>query len=302
MKVSVVGVGKVGSTLAYILSMQRTVRELVLVGREPESALGEVMDLEHAQALAPVPTRITAGSVEDTAGSHVVALCASVPMTPGMDDRLTLGPDNVALFQTLVPPLAAASPDAVFVVVSNPVDVLTYYTLKFSSFPPSRVLGTGTLVDSARFRRLLSDELDIHPDDLRAYILGEHGNSQFPAMSTAVAGGEPIDDTPHRRRLFQQTVAAGYEVFRRKGHTSWAIATAAASIVETIALDERHTLPLSVLVDGFHGVRDVCLSLPVVVGKSGVQRILHPELSPDEIIQFHHSASTVRQAIANSNA
>jgi len=258
------------------------------------------MDLEHAQALASSPAQIHAGTTADTAGSDVVAICASVKMQPGTSDRLSLGPRNVALLASIVPALAAASPQAVFLVVSNPVDVLTYYTLKFSAFPPSRVIGTGTLVDSARFRRLLSSEVGIHPDDLRAYILGEHGDTQFPAMSLATAGGEQIEDTPHRRELFKKTVAAGFEVFRRKGHTNWAIATAAASIVETVAHDQKHTLPLSVFVDGFQGVHDICLSLPVVVGRTGVERVLHPDLSVPEIAQFRTSAAVVRDAIRSA--
>ncbi|CAN5300622.1 lactate/malate dehydrogenase family protein [soil metagenome] len=296
MKVTVVGIGKVGSTLAFALSLRRFVTELVLVGRSADRARGEALDLQHAQAFVEAPGQITAGGVPESAGSDVIALCASIPMDPAMDDRLTLGPHNVALFRELVPPLAAASPCAVLVVVSNPVDVLTFATQELSGFPTSRVMGTGTFVDSARFRHLLSTEVGIHPDDLRAYVLGEHGASQFPAMSVALAGGEKIEDNAHRRQLIAATVQAGLEVFRLKGFTNYAIAMAAAAVIEAVALDERHTIPLSVRVDGFLGVSDVCLSLPVVVGRGGVKRILHPELTAAEADQFRRSAEVVRAA------
>ncbi len=298
MKVSIIGIGKVGATLAFSLSLRRFVRELVLVGRSEERTRGEALDLEHAQAFVHSPAKVVAGGVAETAGSDVIALCASVPMDPGMDDRLSLGPANVALFRELLPPLAAASPDAVLVVVSNPVDVLTFAAQEITGFPPDRVMGTGTFVDSARFRQLLSAEVGIHPDDLRAYVLGEHGASQFPAMSVALAGGEKIEDNAHRRELIAATVEAGLEVFRLKGYTSFAIAMAAAAVVEAVALNERHTMPLSVRVDGFLGVEGVCLSLPVVVGRRGIERVLHPELTAVEADQFRRSAEVVRTATA----
>ncbi|MGH8624307.1 MAG: hypothetical protein ACREYC_03170 [Gammaproteobacteria bacterium] len=163
--------------------------------------------------------------------------------------------------------------------------------------PPSRVLGTGTLIDSARFRSMLSAEVGIHPDDLRAYILGEHGPSQFPALSLAQAGGEAIEDNRGRRRMFDQAVDAGFEVFRSKGYTNDAIAMAAALIIESIAFDKRHTMPISTLIDGYLGVRDVCLSVPVVVGREGITRVLQPDLNELEIDAFRASAVTVRGAI-----
>lgn len=297
MKVTIVGIGRVGSALAFTLAPRRFVRELVLVGRDRERTLGEALDLEDAQSFDAAPTTIRAGDVEDTAGSDILAICASVPMAPDLRDRLALGPRNVALMRELLPPLAAASPDATLVMVSNPVDVLTWFAREFTGFPDSRVIGTGTLVDSVRFRRRLSLEVGIHPDDLRAYVLGEHGDTQFPAMSVATAGGERIEDTPHRRALFEESRRAGFEVFRRKGYTDHAIATAAAHVIGSIALDEKHTMPLSVRVDGYLGVSDVCLSLPVVVGRRGVERVLHPPLDEDEAARFRHSAEVVRQAI-----
>jgi len=297
MKISIIGAGRVGVAVASQILTKGIASELVLVARDLTRAQGEAIDLAHAQALHPVPARVRAGGVEESAGSDLLVICASAGLEPGEVSRLTLGPRNTRLLEELLPPLCGASPDALLLIVSNPVDVLTWQALRISGWPPSRVFGTGTLLDSARFRRALSDELKIHPDDLRAYILGEHGESQFPAMSMAMAGAEPIDDTPSRRELFRECAVVGITIFLMKGHTNHGIAAATAVIAECIARDERRTMPLSVRVDGFCGVSDVCLSLPVVVGAGGVERVLQPALSGVEREAFRHSAGIVRAAI-----
>jgi len=299
MKVAVVGLGKVGSSLAFVLAIKNFVQELVLVGRTRESVLGDVLDLRHGQLFVDAPTRIVAGTVEDTAGSDIIAICASAPTPRDMQSRLQLAPANVALLRALLPDLARLSPQCKMVLVSNPVDVLVHFALQITGFKPNQIMGTGTLVDSARFRQLLAEEIRIHQEDIRAYILGEHGDSQFPAMSCADAGGEPIDPTPARYALFEQASRAGFEVFKHKGHTNYAIALAAAFIIQCIALDSRHTMPISLKVDGFLGVDDVCLSLPAVVGKNGVERVLHPSLNAAEQQAFLRSAAIVRSTIAN---
>ena len=297
MKISIIGMGKVGSTLAFALSLRDFAKDLVLVGRSPEAALGDALDIEHAQSFVDVPTRIASGAVEDTNGSDLIAFCASVPMGANVV-RAELGPGNVRILQDLLPQLAARSPDAVLLVVSNPVDVLTWFAREISGFPAERVIGTGTLIDSARFRRMLSAELGIHSDDLRAYILGEHGPTQFAAMSSATAGGERISDTPERREIFRRAAGAGIEVFRHKGYTNYAVAMAAVEIIEAIALDKKHTLPVSTRLDGYLGVDDVCLSLPCVVGRAGIERVLHPQLSEQETSAFLACAASVRDQIA----
>jgi len=297
MKVSVVGLGKVGSSLAFVLSIRNFVDELVLVGRTRESVLGDVLDLRHGQLFVEEPTRVVAGLPEDTAGSDVIAICASVPSGPEMSDRLSLAPANVALFRKILPELACLSPNCKFLIVSNPVDVLVYFALKITGFPPSQILGTGTLVDSARFRQLLSEDVNIHMEDIRAYTLGEHGESQFPAMSCADAGGEPLDATPERYAMFEKASYAGFEVLHHKGYTNYAISMAALRIIECMAHDSKHTMPVSLKLDGFLGEADVCLSLPAVVGKNGVERILHPRLNEKEQQAFHRSAEVIRGVI-----
>ena len=259
--------------------------------------MGDALDIAHAQSFVEVPTRVIAGTLTDTANSDILAICASVPTPPNMADRASLGPANVQLMRELLPPLVKHSPRAIVVMVSNPVDALTYHAIEITGFPAERVIGAGTLIDSARLRHELSLEVGIHSNDLRAYILGEHGGSQFAAMSCATAGGEAIDDTPQRRELIKRVVRAGLEIFNYKGHTNYGIALAASAIVEAIALDTKHTMPVSVAVDGFLGVKDVCLSLPAVIGRGGVERILHPRLNEAETNAFRASADAVRRQI-----
>jgi len=297
MKVSIIGLGRVGATLAYTMLLKELPREIVLVHPSADKARGDAADLRHAHLFIDHRVDIRAGGVADTAGSDVVVVTASRPWKEGFSDRLAMARANSDLFAELIPPLAEASPDAVLIIVSNPVDVLTYQAIHYSGFDADQVIGTGTLVDSARFRDLLAEQVGIHPEDLRAYTLGEHGESQFPALSVAEAGGEKIDATPERYALFEQAVKAGIDVFNLKGYTNFAIATAAYYICESVLTDARHTMPVSTLIDGYLGVEDVCLSVPCVIGAGGVTRRLRPELSEDEARSFRRSASVVRGAI-----
>lgn len=297
MKISVIGTGRVGSTLAYTLVLKGLVDELVLVNRTRERAEGDALDLQHAHLFIDKQMTIRAGEIADTAGSEVIALCASAPWKDNFTNRLDSARANTRLYEELVPPLAAASPDAKLVVLTNPVDVLTWHAIRLSGFPPERVMGTGTLVDSARFRELVSEQIGIHPSDIRAYALGEHGDSQFLAFSCAEAGGEPVEDRPDRRAMFAEATRAGYDVFQKKGCTNYAIAMAAAYVIETILTDARHTMPLSVLVNDYEGVSDVCLSVPVVVGREGVVRWMRPTLNTEESIALRRSAGVIRDVI-----
>lgn len=293
MKISIFGVGRVGSTVAYTLVTSGFARELVLVNRTQSVAEGEALDLRHASALVEVPIEIRAGDVSESANSDLIIVTASVPLPSLGAPRTILGRGNCELFEREIGPLAAASPDAVLLVVTNPVDVMTAIAWKQSGFPPHRVVGTGTLIDSARFRSLLSREVGIHPDDIRAYILGEHGEHQVPALSLALSGGEWIGGTDAARALFQETVGLGYEVIQRKGHSNYAIALACRLIVEAIAHDSMRTLPISTHIEGYLGVENVFLSVPAVVGRAGVVRTLHPKLEPPEAEAFRVAAAAV---------
>ena len=298
MKITVHGIGRVGSTLDYTLVLKGLCTQLTLVSRNADKARGECFDLRHATSFNPRPTRIDFGGIDASADSDIVAVCCSVPTPPDMNDRRELARGNGELFRRVIPELVEASPNAVLVILTNPVDALTHLAIRFSGLDWRRVIGAGTLVDSLRFRALLSEEVGIHTGDLRAYILGEHGNAQFPAFASAEAGGEPIEHNARRDAMFEEARSSGFAVFRAKGYTNYAIAAAAAYIIEAIAFDTKHVVPVSLLVDGFHGITDVCLSLPAVLGRAGIERVLHPRLDETEIQQLHASAEAVTQTIA----
>ena len=300
MKISIIGQGRVGSTLAYTLVNRGLADELVVVNRNRKIAVGEALDLQHAEAFIPHLMAIRSGDLQDTADSDIIIVTASVPWKPSYKSRFDMGPDNLEIFREIFPPLASASPDAKILVITNPVDVMTYHAIKLSGFGPDRVFGTGTLIDSARFRTMLSAKVGIHPDDLRAYILGEHGETQFPLFSMASVGGSHIVENESRQEIFREAVQAGYEVMRTKGHTNFAISMAATLVVEAIVWNSRRTMPLSVLVDGFEDVHDVCLSLPVVVGKNGITQVIQPDLDNDDVAAFHRCAAVVRHGIDRS--
>lgn len=298
MKISIVGIGRVGGSIAMTIVQEGVADELVLVNRTSDIAQGEAQDLLHASALTTKPMTIRAGDLVDTAESDIVILCPSIPLPSDLESRGDFATGNRALLAELVPTIAAESPEAILLVVTNPVDAMTYVVLKASGFPPSRVIGTGTLIDSARYRSLLSREFKIHPDDIRAYILGEHGDCQFPALSLAMTGGVSIRDSEASRRLFDETRRGGYEVVNRKGYTNYAIALATLLIVKSIVGDWHRTMPVSTLIDGYLDVHDVCLSVPAVIGREGIVRQLRPPLAADEVVAFQRAAAAVQKTIA----
>jgi L-lactate dehydrogenase len=302
MKISIIGTGPVGSTIAYTLLLRGLADELVLVDRDSKIAEGEALDLEHAEAFTSHPVTVRAGGLNETACSDIVVICCSVPWKLEYKSRFEIGHDNLKIFKQIVPALAKASPQAKLLVITNPVDVMTFHAIRLSGFGSKRVFGTGTLIDSARFRTMLSKKMGIHPDDLRAYILGEHGDGQFPVFSLAVAGGTRIAENDSTLELFHKTSRAGFDVVNRKGHTSYAIGMTAVLVIEAIVWDTHRTMPLSILIEGFLGESDVCLSLPVVMGKNGVTQVLEPDLGQQEKEAFHHCATIVRDAIKLSTS
>ncbi|MFO7859215.1 MAG: hypothetical protein R6V11_09910 [Ectothiorhodospiraceae bacterium] len=297
MKIGIIGSGRVGSQLAFTLVHGGIGDELVLYNRSTARAQGEALDLEHALAFTQRRMEISAGPPEAFVDADILVLCASRPLPAGATDRRLLGPENVALCGELLPQFAAVAPDACLVVVSNPVDVLTYYAVEQTGFPAERVLGCGTLVDSARFRAMISREVGINPFDLRAYVMGEHGPAQFPVMTSAQAGGERLENTPARQAMFQDVINAGYAILQNKGYTSHAVAMAASLLIEAIAHDTRQTFPVSQRLDGYLGERDVALSVPSVVGRNGVQRQLQPAMDDHERQLLRQAGDAVREAI-----
>jgi len=304
-KIAVVGVGAVGASFAFALMQSGLARELVLIDRNPDLAEGHVMDLDHGLPFTP-PLLISSGGLADCEGSDIVVITAGVPQRPG-ERRLDLAQRNAALLREIVPQVAEQAPRAVLLVVTNPLDVMTYVALKLSGFPRERVLGSGTVLDSSRLRFLLSRHCGVDVRNIHAYIIGEHGDSEVPVWSGATIGGiRLMDYCPfcertcepwEREAIFSQVVSAAYEIIDRKGATYYAIALALVRICAALLRDEHSILTVSTLIEGHYGVRDVCLSLPTVVGAEGAGQVLAPRLEEGEEEGLRRSAQVLREVI-----
>lgn len=302
MKISVIGIGNVGSTVSFVLAKDGLASELVLYNRTREIAHAEAIDIQQAVALTPYRLVVRDGNLEDTAESDIIILTASAPMPKQMKNRSDLLFSNSRIMLSLIPSLVQYSPSAILVNVSNPVDALTYQILQIArqysdQFNQQRIIGTGTLIDSARFRDILSTQLGIHPADINAYILGEHGESQFAALSSATCGGEPIQASPMRQHMVEEAQRSAWKIFQTKGYTNYTVSLAVAMIVRSIVEDLRYTLPVSVLIEGYCNVFDCCLSVPCVIGRQGVHRRLKTQLSQQEVLAFQNCARVVQQQI-----
>ncbi|HEY6057429.1 MAG TPA: L-lactate dehydrogenase [Candidatus Limnocylindrales bacterium] len=301
-RVGVVGVGNVGATFAFSLVLSGTASEIVLVDANEERVEGEAMDLNHSVPFTR-PTRIWAGTYEDLAGVAVTVISAGAGQRPG-ESRLDLIKRNAAIFRQVVPQVAEHNPDGVIVIATNPVDILTYEAWKISGLPPSRVFGSGTILDTARFRYLLSEHFRVDPRSVHAFIVGEHGDSEVPVWSLANIAGMQLRDysaaiglayeQAAMDEIFAQTRDAAYRIIERKGATYYAVAAGLMRIVEAILRDQRTVLSVSSLISDYYGVDDVCLSLPTVISRRGVEGVLRLELDRTEAHGFRHSAEVLR--------
>ncbi|MFQ3612116.1 MAG: L-lactate dehydrogenase [Cyanobacteriota bacterium] len=301
LKGSIIGAGQVGMACAYSMLIQNTLDELVISDIARDKVEGEVMDLVHGIPFVE-PTRVRAGELADCAGSDVVILTAGAKQRPG-ETRLDLVQRNVEIFKSLIPALMEHCPDAILLVVSNPVDIMTYVSLKLSGLPSGQVIGSGTVLDTARFRYLLAERLGVDPRSLHAYIIGEHGDSEVAVWSKVNMAGTPIGelspewDPVHLGDIFEQVRNAAYEIIRRKGATSYAIGLGVTQIVQALLRDQHRILTVSSLTQGEYGLPEVCLSLPRIIGRQGVERTLGMSLTEVEQKQLHHSAHILRQII-----
>jgi len=301
-RIAVVGAGKVGSTFAYALLLNGLVGEIVLIDVNRERAEGEVMDLNHAVPLSH-PTRIWAGDYPDCAEADVVVIAAGTAQRPG-ETRLDLVKRNAAIFKDIIPRITAHNITGILLIATTPVDVLSYVARKVSGFPSRRVIGSGTVLDTARFRYLLGEHLGVDPRSVHAYIIGEHGDSEVPVWSLANVAGTRLDDfcsregcvlgPETRERIFHQTRDAAYEIVRLKGATHYAVAVGLLRIVESILRDQHTVLAVSSLVPGYYGIEDLYLSLPAVIGRGGVERVLNLPLNEQETEALRKSAAVLR--------
>jgi L-lactate dehydrogenase len=306
-RIAIVGAGAVGATLGYALMIRGQADELVLIDINRDKAEGEAMDLRHGLPFVR-PVDVHVGDYADCAGADVVVITAGAASRPG-ETRLDLAARNAAIFRQIVPEILRYNAEGILLVVTNPVDVLTHLTIKLSGYPAGKVLGSGTVLDSARFRYLLAEHCGVDPRNVHAYIIGEHGDSEVPVWSLSnIAGTRLTDYCVVCRRdcegipkdeIFGRVRDAGYQVIQRKGATYYAVGLAVASIVESILRDQHSILPVSSLMQGQYGLEDVCLSLPAVVGQYGVVQVLELPLDEEELAGLRRSAG-VLQEVARS--
>ena len=306
-KVAIVGTGNVGSTTAYAILMSGLAAEIVLIDVNVARAEGESMDLNHAVPLTH-PTKIWNGTYADCAGAAVTIIAAGTGQKPG-ESRLDLVKRNADIFSQIVPEIARQNPGGILLITTNPVDVLTYASWKLSGLPPNQVIGSGTILDTARFRYLLSEHFGVDARSVHAYIIGEHGDSEVPVWSLANIAGMRLpayasaQGMPHdlkvMENIFMQTRNAAYEIIKRKGATYYAVAAGVMRIVEAILRDQSTVLSVSSLINNYYDINDVCLSLPTVIDRGGVEQFLHLELNETEINAVRHSAEILKSTIAS---
>jgi L-lactate dehydrogenase len=290
----IIGAGQVGMACAYSMMIQNCFDELIIQDIQTEKLQGEVMDLTHGLPFVE-PVEIKAGTVADVGqNADMVIITAGASQKIG-ESRLDLVLRNVAIYKSLIADVVKYCPDAILLIVSNPVDIMTYATLKLSGFPAARVIGTGTVLDSARFRTLLAQEMGIDVRSVHAYIIGEHGDSEVPVWSKVNISGMSLCDQENNglQEIFDRVKNAGYEILKLKGYTSYAIGLATTEIVKAILHGQDRILTVSSLVNDFYGISDVCLSLPSVVNQKGVIKRVNITLSDKEQQQLIHSAKVL---------
>jgi L-lactate dehydrogenase len=305
MRVAIIGAGHVGSTCAYALLLRGLASEIVLINLDRERAEGEAMDLNHGMLFAR-PVRVWAGDFADCKGADIVVLAAGVAQDPG-ETRLDLLKRNMRVFQEIIPQIVRYATNAILIVVTNPVDVLTQVAWRVSGLPSTQVIGSGTILDTARFRYLLSEHFHVEPRSVHAFIIGEHGDSQVPVWSLANIAGIRLEDFGHlngglldaktKEAIAHDTRRAAYEIIQRKGATYYAIAAGLVRIIEAIVRNENSVLTVSSRVQGAYHLSDVCISLPSVVNQQGVARVLELPLAAEERIALDRSAQVIRAAI-----
>ncbi len=299
-KVVIVGAGQVGMACALTLCLRQRVEELVLIDADRERAVGEALDVQHGLPFLE-PVRVRAGGYEDAVGAQVVVIAAGARREP-QQSRLALLQKNAAILREIVGELKQVCAAAVWVVVSNPVDVLSYYAWEWSGLPPERVVGSGTLLDTARWQTLLAQELGVAPGSVYAPVLGEHGEQAVPLWSRVTVGGAPWDiPAADRQRLWGQVLRAGQEVIRRKGSTSYGIALAVDHLVAAILGHQHRVMPVSCLAQGYYGLGAVYLSLLAVVNRQGVSRVVPLPLTDTEYQGLQQAARVLIAARAESS-
>lgn len=302
-RIAIIGAGHVGATAAYALMLRALVREIVLIDSNAVLAQAEAADIADANALAR-PARVWAGDYADAASAGIAVITAG-GATHGSQDRLSVATQSAAIVSACVDQLMAAGFKGIIVVAANPVDLMTLVALRRSGLATPRVIGTGTLLDTSRLTQTLSRSLKVAPASIEGFVLGEHGNSEVAAFSTVRIGGQTLDqfcqgqDQPDLDAIAVEVRDAAYAIVGGKGYTSFGVATAIVRICEAVLRGEHAVLPVSTLLTGEYGLSDLCLSLPCVLGASGVERVLTPDLDPHEAEGLAASAAVLKTALAS---
>lgn len=305
-KCAVIGCGNVGATTAYSLMLSGLFNEIVLLDIDAKRARGEAEDIAHGIPFNS-PVEIYAGNYSDIEDAGIVIITAGVSQKPG-ETRIDLIQRNTKVFSSIIDQITATKFDGIILVVTNPVDILTYVTIALSKFDPRRVLGSGTVLDTARLKQLMGNKFGVDARNIHTFIIGEHGDSELPVWSSANVSGIDINSYCNNfvcdcndsalQTTFESVRDAAYSIIEAKGATYYAIAEAVKRIVTAIVRDERTILPVSTLLTGQYGISDVCLGVPCVVGKNGVEEILEIPLSETERKNFIRSANALQNAIS----
>lgn len=307
-KVAIIGCGFVGSASAFALLESAMFSEIVLIDANKDKAEGEALDISHGAPFAR-PTKIYAGDYKDIADAAIVVVTAGAGQKPG-ETRLDLVKKNVGIFKSVIPSITEYNKDGILLIVANPVDILTYAAAKISGFPENRVFGSGTVLDTARLKYLLGEHLEVDSRAVHAFIIGEHGDSEIAAWSSANVSGIPVNDFCEMRGHFEHVKAmeriaeevknSAYEIIEKKGATYYGIAMSVKRICEAIVRDEKSILPISSIQHNNYGISDVALSMPAIVGREGVECTVPYELSKKEVEALQDSAKTLREVIDDS--
>jgi L-lactate dehydrogenase len=303
-KLAVVGAGAVGATVAYAALMRGAARTVALYDINRAKVAAEALDLGHGIQFMPMAEVTGSDDIAVCADADVVVVTAGARQRPGQS-RLELARATIALTRAMLPPLVDVAPNAVFVMVTNPVDIVTYAALTMSGLPRAQLFGSGTVLDSSRLRYLVAQHTGVAVQNVHAYMVGEHGDSEFPLWSSASIGGVPLPQwrgshgsgplTPERRdQIARSVIDSAYQIIEGKGATNYAVALATSRIIESVLKDERRVLPVSSLLEQYVGISDVCLSVPTVVGRAGADRPLEVPMTAAELASLRLSAETLK--------
>jgi L-lactate dehydrogenase len=296
-KIAIIGAGAVGATIAYTLVVKTLAAEVILIDVNEAKREGEIMDLDDGQCFSETGC-VRAGSFKDARNADIIVLTAGAAQKPG-ETRLDLVNKNKAITTSIFKSIGKIKPTAIIVVVANPVDIITYMAQELSGLPRAQVFGTGTALDTARLRTELAHSLGVYAHNVSGFMLGEHGDSEFAAWSTVTVGGMPLKQfnftATDLKNIETRVKTAAYEIINRKGATYYGIAMAVADILEAILFDQHKIVPLSVRLTNWNGVSGVCLGVPAVLGRSGVEKLWPLELAAEERKKFKKSAEMVKK-------